>query len=261
MLLENLTALLVLAPTHEKGGVPASCGEVLSFAKTKALCTRALETSLHFSFHIYSHRYINRQIRGPSTLAQAGLSCRARGPKESSLRYPRPGLALQMPSVSTEAASRPVEWRGGVPLLRMRSSRKPSRDTETTRYLGDRGLTCSKALWVPALSIGGTEHSQLPCRCHFRWCWRIGRSLFIEQAQYFVLVLRGRGLKQRALCILGKCSITELHPFLEFYETGQFHCVAQASLKLASLLLFPRDGNGLQMCVTIGLLGELQGTL
>lgn len=39
MLLENLTALLVLAPTHEKGGVPASCGEVLSFAKTKALCT------------------------------------------------------------------------------------------------------------------------------------------------------------------------------------------------------------------------------
>lgn len=41
-LLENPAALIVLAPTHEKGGVPASWGEVLSFAKTKALCTQGL---------------------------------------------------------------------------------------------------------------------------------------------------------------------------------------------------------------------------
>jgi hypothetical protein len=56
ILLENLTARIVLAPTHEKGGVPASWGEVLSFAKTKALCAGALEASLHFSLHIYRHR-------------------------------------------------------------------------------------------------------------------------------------------------------------------------------------------------------------
>lgn len=60
ILLENLTALIVLVPTHEKGGVPASWGEVQSFAKPKALCTRALEPSPHFSLHIYSHRYFNR---------------------------------------------------------------------------------------------------------------------------------------------------------------------------------------------------------
>lgn len=56
ILLENLTARIALAPTHEKGGVPASWGEVLSFAKTKALCAGALEASLHFSLHIYSRR-------------------------------------------------------------------------------------------------------------------------------------------------------------------------------------------------------------
>lgn len=56
ILLENLTARIALAPTHEKGGVPASWGEVLSFAKTKAFCTGALEASLHFSLHIYSRR-------------------------------------------------------------------------------------------------------------------------------------------------------------------------------------------------------------
>lgn len=47
ILLENLTAHIVLAPTQEKGGVPAFWGEVLSFAKTKALCAEALEASLH----------------------------------------------------------------------------------------------------------------------------------------------------------------------------------------------------------------------
>lgn len=110
-----------------------------------------------------------------------------------------------MPSVSTEAASRPtrVEGRGGVPLLRMRSSKKLSRDTETARYLGDRGLTSSKALWVPALSIGGTKHSQLSRRCHFRWCWRtavliVWRSLFIV-GTILCIGFEGQGTEARGL--------------------------------------------------------------
>lgn len=48
-----------------------------------------------------------------------------------------------------------------MPPLHMRSSWERSRDAKTARYLGNGGLTCSKALWVSVLSVGGTEHS--PC--------------------------------------------------------------------------------------------------
>lgn len=168
ILLENLTALIVLAPTHEKGGVPASWGEVLSFAKNKGALHTGLETSLYFSLHSHSHRYINRQVRGPSTLVEAGLSRRASRPKESSPRYPRAGLARAdsiCQQCSRKLASPGGEGREGEGCHRLACAAVGSGHV-TQRGPGplprQQGPDLLQGtLGACSLSVGGTEHS--PC--------------------------------------------------------------------------------------------------